>query len=339
MELGRLAESAGATVVKSISQVLSNPVKTYLGKGKFEELQEICLTDGCDTVIFDDELTPTQQRKFEILLGKKVIDRTALILDIFASRARSSEGVLQVQLAQLQYLLPRLVGQWSHLERLGGGIGTRGPGESQLETDRRLVNQKILRTKKQLEKVTYQRKMHRETRKQSGLPTIALVGYTNAGKSALMNTLTRQKALSKNQLFSTLDPLSRRFMLPNNQPAILTDTVGFIHKLPTFLIAAFRATLEGLNDATVILHVADVSNMLAESQISIVNELLHHLSVNDKPTIIVLNKLDLVTKDIDHLQYLLKTNINSQNTVLVSAKTGEGINDLVERIQSRTEGN
>ena len=302
-----------------------------------DELQHICSVNACDTVIFDDELTPTQQRKLERLLEKKVIDRTALILDIFARRARTGEGALQVQLAQLEYLLPRLVGQWSHLERLGGGIGTRGPGESQLETDRRLIKLKILHTKNQLEKVKHQRQMYRDTRKQSGLPTIALVGYTNAGKSALMNTLTKQVALSKNQLFSTLDPLSRRFVLRNKRPAILTDTVGFIHKLPTFLIAAFRATLEELDDAAVILHVADVSNRLAESQISVVNQLLVDLSLSNKPTIVVLNKLDLVTKHTTEMQYLLKTNLNNQNTVLVSAKTGEGINRLVEIVQTKLE--
>ena len=302
-----------------------------------DELQQICSVNACDTVIFDDELTPTQQRKLERLLEKKVIDRTALILDIFAKRARTGEGVLQVQLAQLEYLLPRLVGQWSHLERLGGGIGTRGPGESQLETDRRLIKLKILYTKNQLEKVKHQRKMYRDTRKQSGLPTIALVGYTNAGKSALMNTLTKQVVLSKNQLFSTLDPLSRKFVLRNKQPAILTDTVGFIHKLPTFLIAAFRATLEELDDAAVILHVADVSNRLAESQISVVKQLLVDLSLDNKPTIVVLNKLDLVTNHIGEMHYLLKTNLNNQNTVLVSAKTGEGINRLVEIVQTKVE--
>ena len=331
-ELGRLAESAGASVVNTIIQSLSSPVNTYLGKGKLNDLQQICLTDTCDTVIFDDELTPTQQRRFENILRKKVIDRTALILDIFASRARSREGVLQVQLAQLEYLMPRLVGQWSHLERLGGGIGTRGPGESQLETDRRLISQKIIYTKKQLEKVKNQRWMYRQSRRQSGLPTIALVGYTNAGKSALMNTLTKKEVVSKNQLFSTLDPLSRKFQLTSDMAAILTDTVGFIHKLPTFLIAAFRATLEQLDDASVILHVADVSHKLAENQISIVTDLMKELSLTNKPTIVVLNKLDLVTKDKLSRANLTKANQHSLNTVLVSAKTGEGIKDLIEMV-------
>lgn len=322
-------------MVHTISQTLSSPVNTYVGKGKLSELQELSSIDSCDTVIFDDELTPTQQRRFESFLGKKVIDRTALILDIFATRARSREGVLQVQLAQLEYLLPRLVGQWSHLERLGGGIGTRGPGESQLETDRRLVNQKILYTKKQLEKVRNQRRMYRSTRMQSRVPTIALVGYTNAGKSALLSKLTKKDVVVKNQLFSTLDPLSRRFQLPNNQTAILTDTVGFIQKLPTFLIAAFRATLEELNDAAVILHVADVSNKLAESHISMVNGLLEDLGLNSKPTIVVLNKLDLVTDRKEELGQLLNSNQYNQNTVLVSAKTGEGITRLLEILKSK----
>jgi len=256
-------------------------------------------------------------------------------LDIFASRARSREGVLQVQLAQLEYLLPRLVGQWSHLERLGGGIGTRGPGESQLETDRRLVNQKILYTKKQIERVRNQRRMYRSTRMQSGVPTIALVGYTNAGKSALLSNITKKETVVKNQLFSTLDPLSRRFQLPDRQLAILTDTVGFIQKLPTALVAAFRATLEELHDAAVILHVADVSNKLAESHISMVNDLLGELGLKDKPTIVVLNKLDLVTDRRDDLRRLLLTNLDNQNTVLVSAKTGEGVNHLLELLQDK----
>ncbi|MBI4340095.1 MAG: GTPase HflX, partial [Chloroflexi bacterium] len=293
-ELAQLAGTAGARVVGRLVQRLDRPTNTYLGTGKLEELK--ALRDGYDTVILDDELTPTQQQNMEAALGEgvKVIDRTALILDIFAGRAQTREGRLQVELAQHQYLLPRLAGQWSHLERLGGGIGTRGPGESQLETDRRLVNRRIVKLRKDLDDVRAHRSRYRARRHEREAPVVALVGYTNAGKSTLFNALTSAGVLESSQLFATLDPVTRRIRLPSSQQALLTDTVGFIHKLPPMVVAAFRATLEELDEATLLLHVVDISHPNAPEQIKVVGSTLADLGLQSKSALLVLNKVDVL---------------------------------------------
>lgn len=244
------------------------------------------------TVIFDDELSPSQQRNLEKELDTKVLDRTALILDIFAQHARTKEGRLQVELAQHEYILPRLRGQWSHLERLGGGIGTRGPGETQLETDRRIIRNKVLILKKQIEQVRRQRGLHRQQRARQGVPVVSLVGYTNAGKSTLMRALSGADVLVQDQLFATLDPVTRRIRLPSSASALLTDTVGFIQKLPTQLVAAFRATLEELEEATLLLHVVDITHPDAEQQARTVEQTLSELGLAERPRLTVLNKVD-----------------------------------------------
>ncbi len=296
-ELAQLARSAGAQVVGSMVQNLERATQTYLGKGKVEELN--ALRPTYDTVILDDELTPTQQRNLEAALGQevKVIDRTALILDIFAQRARTREGRLQVELAQHQYLLPRLAGQWSHLERLGGGIGTRGPGEAQIESDRRLTRQRIQRLQRELEEVRQQRSLYRSQRKAEEVPVVALVGYTNAGKSTLFNALTAAGVAESSQLFSTLDPVTRRLRLPSGQRALLTDTVGFIYKLPTTVVAAFRATLEELQEADLVLHVVDITHPGAVAQMEVVGEIMRELELQEKPVLLVLNKVDLLPQE------------------------------------------
>ncbi|MBI4198867.1 MAG: GTPase HflX [Chloroflexi bacterium] len=298
-ELAQLARTAGAQVVGAITQRLERPTHTYLGKGKLEELQ--ARLDSFDTLILDDELTPDQQRNLERALGEraKVIDRTALILDIFSQRARTREGRLQVELAQHQYLLPRLAGQWSHLERLGGGIGTRGPGETQIETDRRLLRRKVQRRKAELEEVRRHRALYRTRRRDQEVPVVALVGYTNAGKSTLFNALTAADVLVAPQLFSTLDPTTRRLRLPSGLDVLLTDTVGFIHKLPPMVVAAFRATLEELGEADVLLHVVDVTHRNAEEQVRVVESILEGLGLAGKPVLNVLNKLDLLPEGAD----------------------------------------
>lgn len=251
-----------------------------------------------DVIIFDDELDPTQQRNLEKALGEKVIDRTALILDIFAHHAKTREGQLQVGLAQHEYLLPRLAGQWSHLERLGGGIGTRGPGETQIETDRRLIRARIKQLKGELDKIKLSRVIRRQRRTSSGLPVASLVGYTNAGKSTLFNTLSSAGVVSQNQLFSTLDPITRRIRLPFGDQVLVTDTVGFIHKLPPTVISAFRATLEDLHDADLLLHVIDISSPQARAQAQVVEDTLVQLGMKDKPRLLVLNKMDLLLGDL-----------------------------------------
>jgi len=299
-ELAQLARTAGAEVAGVLTQQLPHLTRSYVGQGKLAEIQEKVRELGCTMVIVDDELTPTQQRNVEEALQAdgtaeiKVIDRAALIIDIFAQRARTQEGRLQVDLAQSQYLLPRLVGQWSHLERLGGGIGTRGPGESQLETDRRLVMGRIQKLKERLEEVRRRRGQYRERRKTSGVPLVALVGYTNAGKSTLFNALSRAAVKTEDRLFSTLDPTTRRILLPGGRPVLLSDTVGFINKLPAILVAAFRATLEELEHADLLVHVVDISHPNAAEQARVVHETLADLGLSDKPAILALNKLDLL---------------------------------------------
>jgi GTP-binding protein HflX len=292
-ELALLARTAGANVVGETIQHLDyrNPA-TYIGKGKLAEIVAEQPELDYTTVIFDDELSPSQQRNLEKALDVKVLDRTALILDIFAQHARTREGRLQVELAQHEYILPRLRGQWSHLERLGAGIGTRGPGETQLETDRRLIRERIARLKKQIEEVRRQRALHRRQRARQGIPVVSLVGYTNAGKSTLMRALSGADVLVQDQLFATLDPTTRRIHLPSGGPALLTDTVGFIQKLPTQLVAAFRATLEELEEAALLLHVVDITHPDARQQAETVNGTLDELGLGARPTLLVFNKID-----------------------------------------------
>lgn len=302
LELGQLAATAGATVLGSTTQKLSHPTSAhYIGRGKVEEVAHLKGELGFNLVVFDDELTPTQLRNLERDLGIKVLDRTALILDIFARRAQTHEGRLQVELAQNEYLLPRLAGRWRHLERLGGGIGTRGPGETQLETDRRLVQRRIAHLKRELEAVRKHRALYRRQRKGQAMPVVALVGYTNAGKSSLLRAFTGADVLVEDKLFATLDPTTRRVALHNKQEVLLTDTVGFIQKLPTTLVAAFRATLEELEEADLLLHVVDITHEKAPSQANTVQEVLDQLGLGDRPVITVLNKVDLLVSENGHV--------------------------------------
>ena len=339
-ELGELARSAGARVVGSLVQRLPRPNHTYLGKGKVGELAGLCERHKATTVICDDELTPTQQRNLEGLLEDiKVIDRTALILDVFARRARSKEGKLQIELAQHEYLLPRLAGQWSHLERLGGGIGTRGPGETQIETDRRLVRNRITKLKKDLEAVRRHRSLYQSRRRDSGVPVVSLVGYTNAGKSTLLNRMTEGGVLAEDRMFSTLDPVTRRMVPASGREFLLTDTVGMIQKLPPAIVAAFRATLEELSEAAVLLHVVDITHPNAAEQARTVNQMLEQLGLAEKPQVLALNKADLLagaeTLDSDRdVSGLLE---EQGNAILVSALTGQGIESLVLAVQAKIE--
>jgi GTP-binding protein HflX len=301
-ELAELARSAGAHVVGSTSQRLKAPTQTYLGKGKIEELKAMAQAGKFDTLVCDDELAPSQQRNLEKALdGVKVIDRTALILDVFASRAQTREGRLQVELAQHEYLLPRLAGQWTHLERQRGGsrggIGTRGPGETQIETDRRLVRRRVQFIKKELETVRRHRGQYRARRSQQGAAVASLVGYTNAGKSTLLNSLTKAGVAAESRLFSTLDPVTRKVRLASGRELLLTDTVGFIQKQPPLVVNAFRATLEEIEASAMILHVVDIAHPNAAAQAEVVRSILDELGLAGKPTLLVLNKADLVETD------------------------------------------
>jgi len=335
-ELAQLANTAGAEVVGRLIQRLPVASRThYLGKGKLAELHSLKDTIGFDVVIFDDDLSPLQQRNLEEALEVKIIDRAALILDIFAKRARTREGQLQVELAQHEYLFPRLAGQWSHLERLGGGIGTRGPGESQLETDRRLIRQKIHRLQQQIEQVRKHRSLYRQKRRKGGIPVAALVGYTNAGKSTLLNALSRANVFVEDKLFATLDPTTRRLVLPDNSTFLITDTVGFIRKLPPTLITAFRATLEELAEASVLVHVVDLTSPHAAEQCQIVEGILTDLNVADKPRITALNKIDLLS-DNNHrdeksvVSYLSEESpAADENTAFISAAKKWGLEKLL----------
>jgi GTPase len=339
-ELAALAYTAGSNVVGKLTQKLPAPVKnSYLGKGKIQELLNLKSRLQYDTVIVDDELTPQQQHHLEEYLQSKVVDRIALILDIFAKRARTYEGKLQVELAQYEYNLPRLTGKWSHLERLGGGIGTRGPGEAQLETDKRLMRQKITRLKKQIEAVRSQRELYRQKRRRSRIPVVALVGYTNAGKSTLLNALSRSEVTVKNELFSTLDPTTRRTVLPDKRTVLLTDTVGFIRKLPTTLISAFRATLEELAEANILIHVVDLTSHNAAEQSETVEGILKELDLTQKPRITALNKIDLllstdrIWKEGTALEYIAsRCGEPGPNTVLISSTKKWGFDRLLEMI-------
>jgi len=339
-ELTLLAGTAGAEVVGKLAQRLPKVSKThYLGKGKVEELISLRDSTNYSVVIFDDELSPLQQRNLEDALQVKVIDRVALILDIFTKRARTHEGQLQVELAQHQYLLPRLAGQWSHLERLGGGIGTRGPGETQLETDRRLIQRRIHRLKAKIDDMRKHRQLYRQQRKKTGIPIVALVGYTNAGKSTLLNALSHADVFVEDKLFATLDPTTKRIILPDRRTVLLTDTVGFIRKLPPAIVTAFKATLEELTEADVLLHVVDLTSHNAPEQCQIVEDILADLNLMDKPRITALNKIDLLLDDsrkwdeataIDYLSH--RSEVANENAVLVSATRRWGLGKLRELI-------
>jgi len=328
-ELAGLTAAAGATVGQRVIQEREAATPSlYFGSGKVQELAELARTSGANLFISDDPLSPIQERNLSEALGIKVIDRTALILDIFAQRARSAEGKLQVELAQLTYLLPRLVGQWKHLERLGGGIGTRGPGETQLESDRRVIRHRVQKLKRELEGVQAHRRLQRAGRRRSGVPVVALVGYTNAGKTTLLNRLTGSHLTAADQLFVTLDPAARLVERPARRPFILTDTVGFIRKLPHELVAAFRATLEELSEADVLVHVVDASHPAHEEHMAAVDALLRELEVADRPTVLALNKIDRL--DEAQAGAVLA---GRRSAVALSAAGGEGVETLLDAIE------
>jgi GTP-binding protein HflX len=336
-ELVLLADTAGAEVVGTTVQRLEHPnPATYIGKGKVEEVVSQRAPTEYTTVIFDDELSPSQQRNLEKELDVKVLDRTALILDIFAQHARTREGRLQVELAQHEYILPRLRGQWSHLERLEGRIGTRGPGETQLETDRRLIRNKISALKRQIEQVRQQRALHRRQRARQGVPVVSLVGYTNAGKSTLMHALSGADVLVEDRLFATLDPVTRRIHLPSGDGVLLTDTVGFIQKLPTQLVAAFRATLEEMEEAALLLHVIDITHPDAQRQARTVEETLGDLRLRERPRLTVLNKADRLGLEDGRRKVeeeMTPVPEWAADAIVVSAAKGWGLDGLRERIE------
>ncbi|AJQ27642.1 GTPase HflX [Pelosinus fermentans] len=329
-ELAQLAETAGAEVLGMTWQKRDRPDSAlFIGRGKVQEISLLRQEKNANLIIFDDELSPAQQRNLEKALGIKVLDRTALILDIFAQRARSHEGKLQVELAQLRYNLPRLGGQGLVLSRLGGGIGTRGPGETKLEVDRRRIRERVNDITRQIEYIKKQRNLHRKRRETTRIPTIALVGYTNAGKSTLLNLLTASEVLAEDKLFATLDPTTRNITLANGQQALITDTVGFIQKLPHQLIAAFRATLEEVVQADILLHVVDVSHPQYQEQSHAVFQVLHELNVDIKQLITIFNKVDKIA-DPNSVSALLKT----ENSVMISALHGHGIEGLLLLIEN-----
>ena len=338
-ELGYLARTAGAEVVGTISQRANRYTTFYMGKGKLEELVDLAAEQRADVAIFDDELTPTQQRNLETSLNIKVIDRTALILDVFGRHASTHEGQLQVELAQHQYLLPRLAGQWSHLERLGGGIGTRGPGETQLETDRRLVRRRLQKITEELDRVRRRRSQYMARRKRASVPTASLVGYTNAGKSTLFNALSASSGKTKvpaaDQLFSTLDPVTRRVRLPSGGQLLLTDTVGFIQKLSPLVVAAFRATLEELAESDVLLHVVDITHPKAPEQTEVVESTLAELGLGGMPRLLVINKMDLLA-DGDGVTATTTMPVgDGRPGVLVSAAKGWNLDLLLSEIENQ----
>ena len=321
-----------------MTQRVPRPTQHYLGQGKLDMLREVVREQHVDTIVCDDELTPTQQRNLERSLGKiKVIDRTALILDVFAARARTREGRLQVELAQHEYLLPRLAGQWTHLERLGGGIGTRGPGETQIETDRRLIRGRIQKLRKDLDSVSTHRSLYRSRRQQRGMDIVGMVGYTNAGKSTLLNALTGAGVPAEDKLFMTLDPVTRQLRLRDGCAALLTDTVGFIQKLPPSLVAAFRSTLEEIGESSLVLHIVDVTHPNAPQHVDVVNSVLDALGAGDKPRVLVLNKVDLIgpPDDLSQLSILAPARVSGDSNtpvVLVSALERLGLDDLLTTI-------
>lgn len=332
-ELERLAWTAGADMVAQTTQKLDSPnPRTFVGSGKAEEIAGLARSYAADVVIFDDELTPSQQSNLEKVVGRdvKVIDRTALILDIFALHATSKEGRLQVKLAQNQYLYPRLRGMWAHLasNRMGGGVGSRfGEGESQLEVDRRLIRNRITSIKRELASLSKKRNLQRKSRNESGVFRVALAGYTNAGKSSLLNALTGSEVLSYDKLFATLDSTTRQLALPEGREITLTDTVGFIQKLPTTLVEAFKSTLDEINGADLILHVVDASDPQHIRQIDTVNMVLEQIGAHEIGRIEVMNKKDLLSPE----QYEAMQN-RYPHAIFTSTKTGEGLQDLIHRI-------
>jgi GTP-binding protein HflX len=328
-ELERLAETAGATVLEKHSQQVKNITPaTLIGRGKVDEIQKSLQETHADLVIVDENLTPAQQRNLEAAFKVRVIDRSQLILDIFAQRARSNEGKLQVELAQLEYLLPRLTRQWTHLSRLGGGIGTRGPGETQLEVDRRRIRERIGHLKHRLKTVERTRALQRKERHEAPFATVALVGYTNAGKSTLMNTLTRAGVFVEDKLFATLDPTTRALRLPNGDKVMVVDTVGFINKIPHSLIEAFKSTLEEVCRADLLLHLVDMSNPLYEEQIRVIETVLGEIGAGEIPALLVPNKVD-VALDVPVRQ--LKTD-TAFDVCPISALTGTGVDRLLHVI-------
>jgi GTP-binding protein HflX len=328
-ELAALADSAGADPVARVVQTRSDPdPATFVGKGKLEEIHRAVHSSGAEVVILDDELSPGQLRNLEDRLGAKVIDRTALILDIFALHARSREGKAQVELAQLNYLLPRLRGWGEAMSRLGGGIGTRGPGETKLEVDRQHIRRRISKLRKDIKDLARTRDVKRSGRERSGVPQIAIAGYTNAGKSTLMRALTSADVLVANQLFATLDPTTRRIELPNGRAATVSDTVGFVGKLPHDLVEAFRSTLEEVARADLVLHVADASSPGVDQQVRAVRSVLDEIGAGDIVEVVAINKVDLV--DASELETV---RARFPNAVAVSALTGEGIETLLERLE------
>ena len=330
-ELKQLADTAGATVIKKFIQKRPKPDPAFfIGRGKVQELALYAQQENIDLCIFDDELSPAQQRNIESVMGIRILDRTALILDIFAQRARTNEGKLQVELAQLQYTLPRIMGKGLMLSRLGGGIGTRGPGETKLEVDRRRIRDRIAFIKEQIEKVKAVRSLHRSKRKKNNVFEVSLVGYTNAGKSTLLNTLTNSDIYAKDQLFATLDPTTRQLTLPNKQEIIITDTVGFIQRLPHQLIAAFRSTLEVVTEADLLVHVIDVSHELYKEQAAAVHEVLKEIGAETKPVITVYNKIDKLPPDSKLADRLAL----EEDTVCISAAKKLNLESLQQMIES-----
>lgn len=330
-ELKQLADTAGATVIKKFIQKRPKPDPAFfIGRGKVQELALYAQQENIDLCIFDDELSPAQQRNIESVMGIRILDRTALILDIFAQRARTNEGKLQVELAQLQYTLPRIMGKGLMLSRLGGGIGTRGPGETKLEVDRRRIRDRIAFIKDQIEKVKAVRSLHRSKRKKNNVFEVSLVGYTNAGKSTLLNTLTNSDIYAKDQLFATLDPTTRQLTLPNKQEIIITDTVGFIQRLPHQLIAAFRSTLEVVTEADLLVHVIDVSHELYKEQAAAVHEVLKEIGAETKPVITVYNKIDKLPPDSKLADRLAL----EEDTVCISAAKKLNLEILQQMIET-----
>lgn len=336
-ELERLTETAGGVCVARLTQARPNPdCKTYIGSGKLEELKSLCENLEARLVIFDDELTPSQIRNLEDALTDedaddesevRVIDRTMLILDIFALHAQSGEGKLQVELAQLRYTIPRLMGQGSELSRLGGGIGTRGPGESKLESDRRHLRRRINALEAQIAEMEKNRAVHRSARERSGIKRVAIAGYTNAGKSTLLNTLTGAGILAEDKLFATLDPTTRKYTLPCGLDVLLTDTVGFIRNLPHHLVSAFRSTLDEVKYADIILVIVDASDPQCERQLEVTHKLLFDLGASNKRILYVLNKCDLAP------ELTLSSSMGRTDLALISAKTGKGLDSLISLLE------
>jgi GTP-binding protein HflX len=330
-ELTRLAETAGASVVAIIVQRRARPdPTTFVGRGKVEEIRARVLEMGADLAIFDEELTPAQQRNLERRIDTKVLDRTALVLDIFAQRARTREGRLQVELAQMTYLLPRLAGRGVVLSRLGGGIGTRGPGETKLEADRRRIRARITDLGREIAAMRQHRRLQRQVRHDAALPLVALIGYTNAGKSSLLNSLTEAGVMTADKLFATLDPTVRKARLPNHRPVLLVDTVGFIQKLPHDLVAAFRATLEEVADADLLVHVIDGAHPRWAEQMAAVEDVLVELGAAETPRVNAINKLDRITREA-----LRDIQAEIPEAVPISALHRVGLVNLLRRISQR----